>query len=95
MIEIKSVGLINIDRQALAGLANKTKWVFLSIAGPHLRIHFEQSESRGAHRIRYYNTGAQIQAEIFIKDNLLKDAVYNTITRPRTISINLSKEILQ
>ena len=89
MIEIKN-GLINIDRDSLLGVP-KYKWAIPALHGPHFRIYLLSDKEKGAVRVRWYKTGAQIQAQDFLEKEGVTDGKFNTLTRKSTISINLDK----
>lgn len=91
MIEIRKVGLIDIDVDSLKDV-KRTKWVMVIIKDDSLKIQLIDNKRRGAHRIRYYNSGAQIEAEEVIQDNKL-GGIFKTRTVGNTISINLTKGI--
>lgn len=91
MIEIRKVGLIDIDIKDLIDV-KQTKWAILTIERGRLKIQMKDSKTKGAVRIRYYNGMAQIEAEEFIHDHL-NGGIYKTNTKGNTISINLQKDL--
>lgn len=92
MIKIQKSGLIDIDRQSLAGLSDRTNWAVLVLADHVFKMYFVHAEERGAFPVYYYKSGAQVHAEKFIKENDIMGA-YDTETSSGVIKSNLSKEL--